>query len=255
MNIIERFSLAGRCAIVVGGCGDLGRGIVASLIDAGASCVVIDLDSAKAAFLGDLSRGEVSAHFISADISDRRQIRSSFSDALKLLGGRIDILVNTAGIQRRHPSEHFPEKDWDDVISINLSAMFFYCQLAGLEMIKRGKGKIINVASMQSFFGGITIPAYAASKGGVAQLTKALSNDWASKGICVNAIAPGYMDTQLNVRLVNDPIRSSEILARIPMRRWGTGDDMKGLALFLASDASDYVSGAVIPVDGGFAGR
>jgi 2-deoxy-D-gluconate 3-dehydrogenase len=122
-------------------------------------------------------------------------------------------------------------------------------------MIPQGKGKIINIASMQSFFGGITIPAYAASKGGVAQLTKALSNDWATKGINVNAIAPGYMNTRLNAALINNPVRNAEALSRIPQKRWGTGKDMKGLAVFLASAASDYITGVVIPVDGGYLGR
>ncbi len=255
MSILSKFSIEGRGAIVVGGCGDLGRGMTEALVEAGARCAVIDIDDSKVAFISDLSKIGPAVRFIHADIGNRDSVRSSFADALGFLGGKVDILVNSAGIQRRFPSEDFPEKDWDDVLAINLSSLFFFSQLAAREMIKAGKGKIINVASMQSFFGGITIPAYAASKGGVAQLTRALSNDWAAKGICVNAIAPGYMDTQLNVKLVNDPIRSSEILARIPMRRWGRGDDLKGLALFLASDASDYVSGAVIPVDGGFLGR
>jgi 2-deoxy-D-gluconate 3-dehydrogenase len=255
MNILNKFSIEGRRAIVVGGCGDLGRGMTEALVEAGARCAVVDIDDSKAAFISELSKIGPAVRFIRADIGNRDSIRSSFADALGFLGGKVDILVNSAGIQRRFPSEDFPEKDWDDVLAINLSSLFFFSQLAAREMIKAGKGKIINVASMQSFFGGITIPAYAASKGGVAQLTRALSNDWAAKGICVNAIAPGYMDTQLNVKLVNDPTRSAEILARIPMRRWGRGDDLKGLALFLASDASDYVSGAVIPVDGGFLGR
>lgn len=167
----------------------------------------------------------------------------------------MDILLNTAGIQRRCTSEDFSEKDWDDVIAVNLSAMFFYCQLAAQNMIQHGKGKIINIASMQSFFGGITIPAYAASKGGVAQLTKALSNDWAGKGINVNAIAPGYMDTKLNTALINDPVRNDEVLSRIPLKRWGTGNDLKGIVVFLSSDASNYISGAIIPVDGGYLGR
>jgi len=133
-----------------------------------------------------------------------------------------------------------------------LNAVFMLCQLAGRKMIKQGYGKIINVASMLSFFGGFTVPAYAASKGAVAQLTKALSNEWASKGINVNAIAPGYMATDMNTALINDEGRSKEILGRIPAKRWGNGEDMKGITIFLASQASDYLSGAVIPVDGGY---
>lgn len=145
--------------------------------------------------------------------------------------------------------------DWDDVLNVNLKAVFKLCQLAGRNMLANGGGKIINLASMLSYFGGYTVPAYAAAKGGVAQLTKALANEWASKGICVNAIAPGYMATQMNTRLIEDPKRNTEILARIPMERWGNEQDMKGIVVFLASKASDYLSGAVIPVDGGYLGR
>jgi 2-deoxy-D-gluconate 3-dehydrogenase len=171
------------------------------------------------------------------------------------LGGRLDIIVNSAGIQRRSKSEEFPIEYWDDVIEINLTSVFMLCQLAGRTMLAQGKGKIINVASMLSYFGGYTVPAYAASKGGVAQLTKAMANEWAGKGVNVNAVAPGYMDTTMNTALVNDPVRNEQILARIPAGRWGTPDDMKGVVIFLASDYSDYINGAIIPVDGGFLSR
>ena len=169
-----------------------------------------------------------------------------------MLGGKIDILLNDAGVQRRNHCEDFTLEDWDTVINVNLNAVFVLCQLAGREMLKQGSGKIINMASMLSFFGGFTVPAYAASKGAVAQLTKALSNEWAGKNIQVNAIAPGYMATEMNTALINDNGRNTEILARIPAGRWGTAKDMKGLAVFLASDASNYISGAVIPLDGGY---
>ena len=169
--------------------------------------------------------------------------------------GDIDILVNAAGIQRRAPSEDFSEQDWDDVLSINLTAAFIYSQQVARGMIAKKRGKIIHVASIMSQFGGITIPAYAASKGGLAQLTKALSNDWAAKGICVNAIAPGYIDTQLNTALICDEKRSTEVLLRTPVRRWGVPEDMKGVVIFLASSASNFVTGAVIPVDGGYSAR
>ena len=145
--------------------------------------------------------------------------------------------------------------DWDDVINVDLRAVFKMCQLAGREMIENGGGKIINLASMLSFFGGFTVPAYAAAKGGVAQLTKALSNEWASKGISVNAIAPGYMATEMNTKLIEDEKRNADILARIPVGRWGNSDDVKGITVFLASKASDYLSGAIIPVDGGYLGK
>ncbi|HAE22241.1 MAG TPA: 2-deoxy-D-gluconate 3-dehydrogenase, partial [Spirochaetaceae bacterium] len=151
--------------------------------------------------------------------------------------------------------EDFSLEDWDEVLNVNLSAVFQGCQLAGRLMLAQGGGKIINLASMLSFFGGFTVPAYAASKGGVAQLTKALANEWAGRGINVNAIAPGYMDTDMNARLLADEKRRAEISARIPAGRWGTGADMKGLVVFLASKASDYVHGAIIPLDGGYLSR
>jgi len=254
-NVINFFKLNDKKAVVIGGAGDLGLAMLEALVEAGSEAVIIDLDERVFTICEDLNRQGYKVHAIKADVSDRSQIRNSFSNAIELLGGKVDILINSAGIQRRHPSEVFPEKDWDDVIAINLEATFFYCQLAANVMIPNGGGKIVNIASMMSFFGGITIPAYAASKGGVSQLTKALSNDWASKGITVNAIAPGYMDTQLNVALINDPVRNAEALNRIPMKRWGNGADLKGLTVFLSSHASDYITGTVIPVDGGYLAR
>jgi 2-deoxy-D-gluconate 3-dehydrogenase len=254
-KILSQFCLSEQKSIIVGGAGDLGYAMVEALVEAGSEAVIIDLDEKVFTICENLKNQGYKVHAIKADVSDRTQIRSSFETALKLLDGTLNILINSAGIQRRYPSEVFPEKDWDDVIAINLEATFFYCQLAANVMIPNGGGKIVNIASMMSFFGGITIPAYAASKGGVSQLTKALSNDWASKGITVNAIAPGYMDTQLNVALINDPKRNAEALNRIPMNRWGKGDDLKGLTVFLSSHASDYISGTVIPVDGGYLAR
>ncbi len=251
----ELFDLNGKHAIVVGGAGDLGLAMLEAVVKAGARAVVIDINDTVHQVAQTLCQQGGAVHAIQADIACRDQIRSSYAEALEFLGGRVDILLNAAGIQRRHPSEFFPEKDWDDVLAVNLSATFFYCQLAAKTMIPQGGGKIINVASILSFCGGITIPAYAASKGGVGQLTKTLANDWGGKGINVNAIAPGYMDTKLNVALMNDLVRSADILARIPQKRWGTAHDLKGITIFLASTASDYVNGAVIPVDGGYLGR
>ena len=165
----------------------------------------------------------------------------------------MDILLTAHGIQRRHSAEEFPLEEWDEVIRVNLTSIFILCQEAARVMLKKGYGKIINIASMNSFFGGQTIPAYAASKGGVAQLTKELTNDWLARGINVNAIAPGYMATESEQALMDpENPRFASISERIPAHRWGTGDDMKGAAIFLASHASDYVSGAVIPVDGGY---
>lgn len=170
------------------------------------------------------------------------------------LGG-LDIIVNGAGVQRRYRSEEFPTEEWDFVINVNLNSVWKLCQLAGRHFLENGGGKIINIASMLSFLGGYTVAAYAASKGGVAQLTKALSNEWAGKNININALAPGYMATALNTAIMNDPVRSKEILDRIPARRWGQPGDMKGAVIFLASGASDYLNGAIIPVDGGFLSR
>jgi len=251
----ELFDLSGKNAIVVGGAGDLGLAMLEALVKAGARAVVIDISDTVCQVAQTLCQEGGAVHAIQADIACRDQIRSSYAEALEFLGGRVNILLNAAGIQRRHPSELFPEKDWDDVLAVNLSATFFYCQLAAKTMIPQGGGKIINVASILSYCGGITIPAYAASKGGVGQLTKTLANDWGGQGINVNAIAPGYMDTKLNIALMNDLARSADILARIPQKRWGTAHDLKGITVFLASAASDYVNGTVIPVDGGYLGR
>ena len=173
---------------------------------------------------------------------------------MAFLEGRVDILVNGAGIQRKIKTEDFPLEQWDLVLSINLNAVFILSQLAGRKMLKQGYGKIINIASMLSFFGGDSVPAYAATKGAVAQLTKAMCNEWASRGINVNAVAPGFMDTELNrhINMQNNPERHMKIAERIPAGRWGTPEDMKYLAVFLASHASDYINGAVIPCDGGY---
>ena len=253
--VLESFKLTGKNAIVVGGVGDLGRAMLEALVESGANAVVIDIDKRVFTIADELKNKGYNVIPLKVDISSRDNIRNAVDEVAKIFDHSIDILVNCAGIQRRAPSENFSEKDWDDVININLNATFFFCQHIGRLMLEKGYGKIINIASVISFVGGITIPAYAASKGGVAQLTKTLSNDWAAKGVNVNAIAPGYMDTQLNVALVNDSKRTSEILSRIPINRWGVGDDLKGIIVFLASSASDYVCGAVIPIDGGYLSR
>ena len=169
--------------------------------------------------------------------------------------GSVDILVNNAGMQIRHKSEDFPLRDWDRILMVNLTAPFILCQLAGKEMLKKGRGKIINTASLLSFSGGYTVPAYAASKGGIAQLTKALSNEWAQRGINVNAIAPGYMDTDNIAAIKADPVRNGQILERVPAGRYGTPGDLSGALIFLASKASDYVNGTILTVDGGWMGR
>ena len=194
---------------------------------------------------------------VKADLSDRDQCNEAFNKCVELLGD-LDILVPAHGIQRRHPSNEFPDKDWDDVINTNLNSVFWLSRAASNIFKAKGYGKIIMIASMCSWFGGKTVPAYSAAKGGVMQLCKAFSNDLLQYGINVNAIAPGYMDTEMNVALT-DPKnpkftqqRYDELTQRIPAHRWGTPDDMKGCCIFLASHASDYLGGAIIPVDGGY---
>lgn len=247
------FDITGRKAIVTGGTRGLGYGMAEGLMEAGAEVVIFGSNGkVNDVAAGFCDRG-FKCHAVVVDLKNHEERQKAFYKALELLGGTIDILVNAAGVQRRHKSEIFPKEDWDDVLEVNLNAPFELCQLAAKEMMKVGYGKIINISSMLAFFGGFTVPAYAASKGGVTQITKAFCNEWAASGINVNAIAPGYMDTEMNVALT-DPAnpRYKEITDRIPQRRWGTADDMKGCCVFLASHASDYLNGAIIPVDGGY---
>jgi 2-deoxy-D-gluconate 3-dehydrogenase len=246
------FNLTGKRALVTGGGRGLGLGMATGLAEAGAKVVIIGSSAAAEKSAQALREKGLDVTGLRGDLSDREGLPTLFDRAVELLGGGIDILLNNAGVQRRNHCEDFTLEDWDAVLNVNLTTVFTLCQLAGRKMLAQGGGKIINMASMLSFFGGFTVPAYAASKGGVAQLTKALSNEWAGRNIQINAIAPGYMDTQMNTALVNDADRNAEILGRIPAHRWGKPEDMKGLAVFLASSASDYITGAVIPVDGGY---
>jgi 2-dehydro-3-deoxy-D-gluconate 5-dehydrogenase len=252
MNI---FDIRGRKAIVTGGSVGLGYGMVEGLHEAGVEVVIIDIMDEAATVAKELSANGTSVFSVKANLADRKSLNFAFEEAIKLLGGHLDILVNNAGVVKRHPAEEFPMEDWDLVIEIDVNAVFQLCQLAGRIMLKQGKGKIINMASMLSYSGGIVVAPYAASKGAIAQLTKALGNEWVAKGINVNAIAPGYMDTRLNAAIKSDPSRSEQIFTRIPAGRWGLPSDLKGPVIFLASDASDYLSGAIIPVDGGYLAR
>lgn len=252
--ILEQFNLAGKVAIVTGASRGLGAGMAIGLAEAGADLVVVASSARlqetveKIKALGRRCLG------IQADLIDTKVIPQIVDATLKEYG-RIDILINCAGIIRRAPAIEFSEKDWDEVIQINQKATFFLCQAAAREMVKQKKGKIINIASLLSFQGGIIVPSYTASKSAVAGLTKALANEWAPLGINVNAIAPGYMATEMTEALQKSAERAPAILARIPAGRWGTPEDMKGLAVFLASDAADYLQGQVIAVDGGWLGR
>jgi 2-deoxy-D-gluconate 3-dehydrogenase len=193
-------------------------------------------------------------HVIKADLGTIEPVKGVVTEAIQTFGG-LDILVNNAGIIRRADALDFTEEDWDAVIDVNLKTAFFLSQAAGRHMIDKGRGKIINIASLLSFQGGITVPGYAAAKGGVMQLTKALANEWAAHGINVNAIAPGYMETDNTAALRADATRHRQITERIPAGRWGTPEDLAGAAIFLASPASDYVNGHVLVVDGGWMGR
>lgn len=248
------FDLGGKRAIVTGGTRGLGRGMAEGLLEAGAKVVIIGTGKSVYEVADTFCGRGLDCKGVMADLSVNERRMAAFREAMDILGG-LDILVNCAGIQRRHPVQDFPMEDWNDVIATNLTASFHLSQLATREYLKKESpcGKIINVASMLSFFGGNTVVAYAASKGGIAQMTKAFCNELASKGVNVNAIAPGYMDTELNSTLV-DPTnpRFKEITDRIPAGRWGNAGDLKGITVFLASAASDYINGAIIPVDGGY---
>ena len=249
------FDLTGKKAIVTGGSRGLGLGMAEGLASHGAEVVIMASSNKVFSAVEELKAKNYKIHGVQVDFTKSPEIiEEKFKEAVSILGG-IDILLNAAGIQRRHKSEEFPLSDWNDVINVNLTSVFILCQLGAKEMLKQKKGKIINIASMLSFFGGYTVPAYAASKGGVAQLTKAFANEWAEHNINVNAIAPGYMATDMNEAILADVSRNEEILKRIPQKRWGTSEDMQGTAIFLASEASNYLNGAIIPVDGGYLGR
>lgn len=248
------FDLTGRKAIVTGAAQGLAYSMAEGLMESGAEVAVIDISDRTVEVAREFCGRGFRCHGIQADLSRIGELEGVFSRAVDALGG-LDIIVNGAGVQRRYRSEEFPTAEWDFVINVNLNSVWKLCQLAGRHFLENGGGKIINIASMLSFLGGYTVATYAASKGGVAQLTKALSNEWAGKNININALAPGYMATALNTAIMNDPVRSKEILDRIPARRWGRPEDMKGAVIFLASGASDYLNGAIIPVDGGFLSR
>lgn len=243
------FDLSGHKALVTGGSGALGRALAEALLAAGATVAI-----AGASERTRVVANEIGALALRADLSRRDERPRLYDEAVAALGA-VDILVTCHGLTTRHKAEDFPLGEWDTTLNVNLTSVFELCQLAGQAMLARGRGKIITIASMLSFSGGITVPAYAVSKGGVAQLTKALANEWAGRGVNVNAIAPGYFDTPLAAGVKNDPIRYRQVLDRLPAGRWGDPTDLKGAVVFLASRASDYVHGIVLPVDGGWLAR
>jgi 2-deoxy-D-gluconate 3-dehydrogenase len=249
------FRLDGKAAIVTGATSGLGQAMAVALAEAGADVVGVGssgrFDDVRAA----VEKTEQRFLGITADLSEMASIARIVSQSREQLG-RIDILLNNAGIIRRTPCIDFTEKDWDDVMDVNLKAAFFLAQAVARVFLEQGTGgKIINVASMLSFQGGILIPSYTASKSGLAGITRTMANEWAGKGINVNAIAPGYMITRATEALQKDAIRSKAILERIPAGRWGKPSDVGGMAVFLASAASDYCHGGVYPVDGGWLAR
>ena len=253
--ILDQFKLHDRVALVTGASTGLGAAIAIALAEAGAQVSCHGNTRSPESTCDQIQSAGGVAHGISGDLGRPETARRLVEETLERFG-RIDILVNNAGTIRRAPAVDYSDDDWTTVIEVNLSSVFRLSQLAGKQMIERQRGgKIVNIASLLSFQGGITVPAYAASKGGVAQLTKALANEWARFGINVNAIAPGYMRTSNTAALQTDETRNRQILERIPAGRWGEPEDLAGAAVFLASSASDYVNGHVLVVDGGWMGR
>lgn len=254
-NILENFKLDGKVAIVTGASRGLGQGMSLGLAEAGADIVALSTMESNLTETVDqvkkLGRKVVPAQ---CDVTDFKQIRAAIDKTLAEFG-TVDILVNNAGTIRRAPATDFSDEDWQLVIDTNLNGLFRFCREVGKIMVGNKRGKIINVASLLSFSGGITVPAYAASKGGVAQLTKALANEWAKDNVQVNAIAPGYFETDNTEALRKNETRFKEISARIPAGQWGKPADLKGAAVFLASNASDYVNGHILLVDGGWMAR
>ncbi len=247
------FDIRGKKAIVTGGSRGIGKGIAKGLHDAGVEVVVMGTNEKVLASAREIGTAETKAHGVICDFDRTADIEGAFQKALGFLGGDIDILVNNAGTQIRHKCEEFPLEDWEKVLRINLTSAFVMSQLAGRIMLKKGYGKVINIASIISFSGGYTVPAYAASKGGIAQVTKTFCNEWASRGVNVNAIAPGYIETDNLIGL--DETRMRQILDRIPAGRLGKPEDLVGMVIYLASRASDYVHGSVQLVDGGWQAR
>jgi len=254
-NILDQFKLTGKIAIVTGAGKGLGQGYSKALAEAGADIVAVDIGDMTDTKKHVESQGR-RCWTITANLMDRKTYAPLFDEIKKLTNGGADILVNNAGMIRREEFLKFSEKDWDDVLNLNLSAVFFLSQLFARQCVERGaKGKIINIASMLSFQGGIRIPSYAATKGGIRSLTMLMANELAPKGITANAIAPGYFATDNTGPIRADAAREKAIVERIPAGRWGTPEDLMGTIVYLASPASDYVTGYTVAVDGGWLAR
>ena len=251
---MELFNLEGRKALVTGASRGIGRACALGLARAGADVALVSRSQALTAVAAEIEKLGRRALVLQEDLTRPDTADKVVEAAVRELG-RLDILVNNAGTTRRAPAESFTDEDWDEVLELNLNAVFRLCRAAGRVMLDQGYGKIVNVASLMSFQGGITIAAYTASKAGVAGLTRALANEWAGRNITVNALAPGYVRTEVTAPLQNDPVRCRQILERIPQGRWAEPEDMVGAVIFLASEASRYVQGHLLVVDGGWLSR
>jgi len=252
--VADLFRLDGRVALVTGASRGLGRAMAVALASAGADVAVHGREAPPLATASDVEACGRRAVCLTADLTDPSTAPALIDHTIAAYG-RLDILVNNAGLIRRRAAVDHSDDDWGAVIAADLTSVFRLCRAAGTHMLRNGGGKIVNIASLLSFQGGITVPGYAAAKGGVAQLTKALANEWASRGLNVNAIAPGYMETDNTAALRADTTRNRQITERIPAGRWGAPDDLAGAVVFLASRASDYVHGHVLTVDGGWLAR
>ena len=255
MGILDLFKLDGKTALVTGCRRGIGRGFAQALAAAGADIVGVSATLEEDSAVGrDIAERGQSFRGYACDFSDRQAVHA-FADQVKSEVGQIDILINNAGTIMRAPAEEHSDEYWDKVIEVNLNAQFVLAREFGKEMVKRGEGKIVFTASVLTFQGGITVPGYAAAKGGIGQLTMALANEWAGKGVNVNSIAPGYIATDNNQALREDAVRNEQLLVRIPAGKWGTPDDLKGAVVWLSSRAADYVHGSIVVVDGGWMGR
>lgn len=248
--ILDKFRVDGQVAVVTGGTKGIGKAVALALAEAGADIAVVSRSPHQDIEEAVLALGRRYLHN-AADLTRRDHTRRVIPAVLEKMGD-VNILVNNAGIIRRSPAAEYAENDWDATLEIDLTAAFILSQAAGRIMLEKGKGKIINIASILTFQGGLNVTAYATAKHGIAGLTKALANDWASKGVNVNGIAPGFFVTELTEALQNDPERSKSITGRTPAGKWGDPADIGGAAVFLASPASDFVHGVILPVDGGW---
>ncbi|KAG5641478.1 hypothetical protein DXG03_005118 [Asterophora parasitica] len=254
------FSLKGQNVLITGATRGIGAACALALAQAGASVVLVQRNTPEGSkpnheTLNAIRATGATAEVVYCDLDDLKAVKGLFQKALDVIGGQIHVLVNCAGIQRRSPSVDFPESDWDDVLNVNLKSVWLLSQAAGRHMVPLRRGKIINFCSLLTFQGGLTVPAYAAAKGALGQLTKALSNEWSKDNVQVNGICPGYIATDMNERLLADPVRLRQISERIPAGRWGDPKDFAGPVVFLASSASQYVCGELLLVDGGWMGR